>query len=129
MRFCTFHHSRKVDDIWIRGERETIEVVRLRNGVISVKLRCICGELSGGLPKDVVWEWLDPFGAIVFRTHDGVQCVVATCTSEETEYHHFAPRNTFLLDADDWPILPLCPAHHREWHQRMDGYRWHKAAS
>lgn len=52
-------------------------------------------------------------------------CCVRGCADTDTEYHHFAPYNTFANDADNWPCLPVCRTHHREWHMRMDGYRWH----
>lgn len=45
-----------------------------------------------------------------------------------TEYHHWAPRNTFP-DADQWPGAWLCRSCHRLWHRTMDGYRWHARAA
>ncbi len=53
-------------------------------------------------------------------------CSVTGCRAVGIEMHHFAPRNTFGADADNWPVLPLCRHHHRQWHETMDGYRWHK---
>lgn len=112
----------------MRGRETQVEVVFGANGVMAVKLRCgWCRNLTGALPKDVVWEWLNPFGPVVYRTNQAAdECCVTTCSSVEVELHHFAPRNTFADDADDWPVMPLCREHHTEWHTRMDGYRWHR---
>ena len=124
---CIAPHTTKVNGIWQQGQENQIEVVTSSNGVIVVKLRCTCGQLSGALPRDVVWEWLDPFGPVVFRSNEGAEtCVIEGCTSIFIEWHHFAPRNTFREQADDWPVLPLCRPHHVEWHSRMDGYQWHR---
>lgn len=128
-RFCYVPHTDIIDGAWVQGQETTIEVVEARNGVVQVKLRCDnCRRLTGPLPKQVVWEWLNPFAPMVFRSNDDriETCVVADCESTLVERHHFAPRNTFGEQADDWPVLPLCRAHHVEWHTRMDGYRWHR---
>lgn len=125
-RFCPYAHTGAPDRVWVRGDETRVEVVAKRNGVIDVKLRCDnCGRLTGTLPRDVVWEWLNPFGPMILRASDlSEPCVVAGCESRSIEWHHFAPRNTFP-DADDWPVLPLCRPHHVQWHRQMDGYRWH----
>lgn len=128
-RFCAVPHTGNPDGVWVRGQETTVEVVTTSNGTLVVKLRCdTCRNLTGALPRQVVWEWLDPFGPVLFRVNDsGQECVVEGCASHLIEWHHFAPRNTFGRQADSWPVLPLCREHHVEWHQRMDGYRWHRA--
>ena len=45
------------------------------------------------------------------------------CGCEGTEIHHTAPREIFE-DADEWPTMELCVEHHREWHERMNAWRY-----
>lgn len=96
-------------------------------GRSNYKLRCPeCGHEAGPIPYSVVdrlvlegrkvtW-WRGPL-------HEPPDCSVDRCAEPGTEDHHFAPKNVFGADADRWPIAPLCHEHHREWHERMDGYR------
>lgn len=44
------------------------------------------------------------------------KCVVRGCNNYDVQYHHFAPRHLFQMDADDWPVLPVCNFHHSLWH-------------
>jgi len=128
---CFEQHTQKRYGRWQRGTREEFGILLNAGGRISYRMRCLaCDHMSSDLPANQwkVWgiqriEFTDirPAG-----TYD--PCVVMGCTQPGREEHHFAPRNTFLDDADSWPILPLCPEHHREWHRRMDGYRWHRRA-
>lgn len=126
---CPRRHTTKTGGLWVRGDDETPGLVICGNGVQQVKLRCNhCGHKSSPLPYKLVHSWR------IERTDIGwtqtntpytyPPCVVLGCGAVPTELHHFAPRNTFGADeADRWPVLPLCPPHHREWHTRMDGYR------
>jgi hypothetical protein len=41
-------------------------------------------------------------------------CVV--CGAPATEYHHWAPRHLFGIEAEQWPGAYLCPKHHKTWH-------------
>jgi hypothetical protein len=130
---CQLQHSSKVDGTWRRGTDETPGKVTCANGAIQVKMRCnACGSKSGALPYLVVREWGisedDCLWQVVNPPYEHQPCVVEDCGAVPTEWHHFAPRNTFGTEADLWPVLPLCVAHHRAWHQRMDGYRWHRKA-
>lgn len=132
-RFCPFRHTEKDDAlVWVRGDETRVEVIHQANGSgIAVKLRCEnCRNLTGALPKSVWLEWFDPFDPnVVVRINedfDKEPCSYKGCTATNTEWHHFAPYNTFGSSANDWPVMPLCRAHHVEWHQRMDGYRWHR---
>lgn len=122
-------HTRRVDGQWLIPEYEQLGMVITSNGMIQYRTRCtICQrDTSAVLPSKVAkmlvaqgrqFEWT--------RTNpprDLPKCVHRKCEEKAEEWHHFAPRNTFGVDADDWPVEPLCRTHHREWHDRMDGYR------
>lgn len=116
---------------WVLGKGERTEVIIHRGG-IQVKRRCItCNTIVGPIPKQAVWEWFGDLGTPLIRAGYNEaypDCSHRNCTEPGVDYHHFAPWNTFGSDADNWPVMPLCRSHHVEWHQRMDGYRWHKKA-
>lgn len=95
------------------------------------KLRCRrCGTTGGPVGRTLLESWgYTPDDIEWHQTNEAREyepCSVGKCQTTPTEYHHFAPRNTFGDQADEWPYLPLCRPHHVEWHQRMDGYRWHR---
>jgi hypothetical protein len=47
-------------------------------------------------------------------------CVVSGCENTGVEWHHFAPKSKFGdVEADMWPVLPLCKEHHDKWHKVM----------
>jgi hypothetical protein len=127
-RLCEVPHTAKINGVWVQGQETQVELVTTINGRLETKLRCSnCRWLTGAIPNHLVIAWgLDKQEA-VYRSHaTDVECIVTTCASTLIEYHHFAPRNTFGDEADDWPILPVCREHHAEWHTRMDGYQWHR---
>lgn len=128
---CHLRHSCKREGLWQRGDDETPGIVHQSDGGFQIKMRCnACGAKSGALPRGLIDAWgitPDRFGwSKTNEPREHEPCVVEGCGLTPTEYHHFAPRNTFGVEADQWPVLPLCVAHHRAWHQRMDGYRWHR---
>ena len=49
-------------------------------------------------------------------------CSYSGCTETQTQMHHIAPRSIFE-DADRYPVVPLCRAHHVAWHQRLDAWK------
>lgn len=127
---CPQRHTSKVDGAWLRGDADIFELVITANGVRQFKTKCQrCGQPGGPIPHVVAAQWVQWFGIDQTRINDRREyepCVVSGCTADGNERHHFAPRNTFGDDADLWPVLPLCQPHHRQWHQTMDGYRWHR---
>lgn len=131
---CPLAHSVKVypPGEWVRGDDEEFGVVVLSNGKAQVKTRCRgCGAKSSALPNDIIGRWTLTLADFTWsKTNDPREydpCSVQDCAVTPTEYHHFAPRNTFgSADANRWPVLPLCRGHHVQWHQRMDGYAWHR---
>ena len=128
---CPSNHARPVNGTWRLGDNERPEKLTCSNGVIQWKAVCRdCNTTSSALPQRFAAEWLANYdGAPTTRVKPAVEhdpCCVIGCDSTDTEYHHFAPWNTFGAEANDWPVLPVCKPHHREWHSRMDGYRWHK---
>ncbi len=105
-------------------------VITCRNGTHQVQLECsTCGKRSGPLPKS---QWSAAIlGCATVVTQDNrtnshyPACTVIGCPEPGMEHHHFAPVNTFgRTEANRWPVLPLCKAHHRAWHQQMHGYRF-----
>lgn len=48
-------------------------------------------------------------------------CGYDECENPAVEKHHYAPRQKFGDDCDNWPIGPLCRIHHRTWHATMEG--------
>lgn len=128
---CHLEHSMKRDGIWRRGADEEPGEIICSNGTTQVKMRCNnCGSKSGALPYATIHAWgitqADCTWKVTNEPYEHEPCVIVGCGLTPVEYHHFAPRNTFGSEADNWPVLPLCVAHHREWHRRMDGYRWHR---
>lgn len=109
------------------GANERTEVIVHRRGV-QVKRRCLnCGTPSSAIPMQAVWEWYGDLGTPTIRYSDSTPypaCSHSRCNSPGMDLHHFAPYNTFGQDADNWPVMPLCQEHHREWHKRMTGYSW-----
>lgn len=130
---CPEEHAEKLHGLWRRGTNNSLGVVVQSNGRPIWKLVCrYCGQTSSALPVALV------VGAWGFAEHDiewqrendpydaHPPCERLGCTAAVTEYHHFAPYNTFPMEADQWPTAYLCREHHIEWHRRMDGYRWHR---
>lgn len=118
---------------WARGTNDELGLLTQGNGVVQYRFRCrTCGTESGSVPRrigDTLTQHGEPLAwHRVAEAADYPPCSVRGCTSDGREWHHFAPRNTFTDDADDWPVLPLCRPHHVEWHRRMDGYRWNRKA-
>lgn len=136
LEFCPKRHSRKVYTTpdhgeWQRGEDEDLGIVVLGNGRPQLRMRCrTCGATSGALPYALIGPWglkiSDVAWERVNKRAEYEPCSVRGCQSKETEYHHFAPYNTFGREADDWPVMPLCREHHVEWHRRMNGYQWNR---
>jgi hypothetical protein len=122
-------HTAKSEGVWVRGS--AIERTRLtiqHNGVHTIKLVCVdCDKITGPIPQTVADAW----GLRIDETRDhreaDVTCCYRGCLSLDVEWHHFAPQNTFGDDAGNWPIQPLCRAHHRQWHATMDGYSVQRA--
>ena len=50
----------------------------------------------------------------------GAVCQYKDCNATGIEWNHYAPRALFGEDAENWPIGPLCRAHHRTWHTGLE---------
>jgi hypothetical protein len=100
------------------------------SGVINYELVCLtpgCRFHTSPIPNyDAQWHIrTNKFTELPPRINTSTDtCSYTGCESTEIEWHHFAPRNTFGREADNYPVMPLCRAHHQGWHQTMDGYRW-----
>lgn len=117
---------------WVRGDDEAFGLLIQGNGTVKYRLRCNhCGHRSSDIPRAQVTAWglLNVEWVEAKEPTQYPPCSVESCPEQGREWHHFAPRNTFGDTADNWPVLPLCTSHHREWHTRMDGYRWHRRAA
>lgn len=127
---CPHAHTEKVDGQWTRGSADIFERVVTGNGIIQFKTRCHgCGQRGGPVPHAIAQEWVAVYGIDRERVNTPIAyepCVVRDCGADGVDRHHFAPRNTFGSEAEDWPILPLCRRHHEHWHRTMDGYLWHR---
>lgn len=55
-------------------------------------------------------------------------CSYKDCDSEIVEMHHIMPKG-YADDADNWPIVPLCPYHHDKWHATLTTGLLRRAAS
>lgn len=61
-------------------------------------------------------------------TGDMPTCGYQGCESNVVEMHHIMPKG-YADDADDWPIVPLCPYHHNKWHATLTAALLRRAAS
>lgn len=69
------------------------------------------------LPPDLVIMRRNPPRRLPSCSYDG-------CSAPGAEIHHFAPRHVFgPVECERWPVAPLCPKHHREWHKRIREHR------
>jgi len=76
------------------------------------------------LPKMEVLRIMQPFGRglddvpfIEAGDNDVIYCIV--CDNPHIEWHHIAPQHLaaqFAPDWQDWPVIPLCKRHHKQWH-------------
>ncbi len=64
-------------------------------------------------------KWLDRANPTAEPTPP---CSYSGCTETKTQMHHIAPRSIFE-DADWYPVVPLCRAHHVAYHQRLDAWK------
>ena len=132
---CSERHARKSGAVWIQGSHDTYREVVQGNGARMIRVACgACEKKIGFLPFDVWRRWVASgamltLPSIVHDPREHEPCSYSGCTNMPTEYHHFAPRNTFGDDADNWVCGYLCRPHHRQWHQTMDGYSWHRKRS
>lgn len=102
------------------------------NGAINYELVCTvngCRFTSSPIPARAAESLIAKLPNLADRHSESTHvCCYAGCTSTQVEWHHFAPSNTFGAEADNFPIQPLCRAHHQHWHQLMDGYQWRRKA-
>lgn len=135
--FCPEEHARKSNETsWFIGSNGALGVWIGPSGMQIYKVECRrCGYRTSALPHAQVDYWLragvdiewTESSADRYGPRDRPPCGYAECTNTVTQLHHYAPRNTFGADdADNWPVGALCQDHHRQWHQVMDGYRWHR---
>lgn len=101
------------------------------NGTIAIRWVCDwCEDFKTAqdlprtiLPAGVTVDQLPLRASNYDPDRERLRCDV--CEQPADEMHHWAPVAIF----HDWPyelVVPLCFAHHREWHQRMrqHGLRW-----
>lgn len=129
---CTATHTTTDGTTWTRGSNEALGVIICADGRPQYKFRCRQCDTKGTPVSTVLLTgWGYTPANIEWKQFNAPRpyepCSVKSCISTPTEMHHFAPYNTFNADANNWPVMPLCRAHHVEWHRRMDGYRWHKS--
>lgn len=127
---CRLLHAFKRDkQPWQRGEDDALGTHTMGNGVTHYKLQCrACGQKSGSIPNMLAEQWIAAGVVLEWSTRKTPNtyppCSYTGCNQPGMHHHHIAPRNTFGREADRYPTVPLCQAHHTHWHQVMDGYRW-----
>ena len=105
--------------------------LRNRRGVLMSYVFCgRCGEKTpkGSLPHSI----LNPARLPVFQSNAcnacggpgcrlcSIVCSVNNCGAYDTHGHHSLPHHIADpagLNANDWPVIFLCRAHHTEWHR------------
>lgn len=57
----------------------------------------------------------------VFEDYTERAPLCEVCQGDQgVELHHWAPRQIFADEADQWPTSWLCRQHHREWHRKIN---------
>lgn len=129
---CHERHASKIGGRWFRGTDDELGFLFQGNGAVKYRLRCrACHCESSDIPHNQGRRWQEASPITWTRIRPSnvyPPCVVLGCLQDGSEDHHFAPRNTFGDEADNWPVLALCHEHHFFWHRTMDGYRWHARA-
>lgn len=132
---CDGPHPEKHDGKWRYPEgRTAIRRFIKANGGISYELVCMtvgCKFKSSPIPSAAAPHLTArlPVFEDRYTESNGHVCCYHGCGSTHIEWHHFAPRNTFGREADNYPVAPLCPKHHRQWHATMDGYQWRRRSA
>lgn len=128
---CPLEHSRSFGGgAWNITADTELGTLFKRNGTAEFRVRCTgCGAESSGIGNTIANRLMARGVTVTWtRTEPSDHtCSVLGCQRTDVEWHHFAPRNVFH-DADNWPYMPLCVSHHRQWHRTMDGYRWNAKA-
>jgi hypothetical protein len=125
-------HVQRADLADLASISETLQlgVLVQSSGLKVYRLWCpLCRNSFGPLPNALVAQWTDR--PVTWELDDVAghhRCTYEGCTAHGAELHHIAPRNTFR-DSESWPQVYLCRDHHRQWHQRMSGYRWSAPAA
>jgi len=120
---CPLEHSIKMLGQWRFAPAITVGVLVKTNGSVAYKIRCIgCGDTKVIKQHEANILMKRGYGIGFVSLPTGIDsniCQVRGCGSTITEKQHWAPQAIFGKEANDWPTSPLCPAHHREWHQRV----------
>lgn len=131
--YCAGPHPEIYEKKWRFPQgRTAIRKFIKSNGVTNFELVCTvrgCRFNTSPIPNAAAEQLLERLPILPTRYASQVgrhTCCYDGCDSTEIEWHHFAPRNTFGIESERFPIHPLCREHHRYWHQTMDGYRWHR---
>jgi hypothetical protein len=104
---------------------------RIADGRVQLVWACRCGARSAPVARAEAERQagdLDDLPLVEGERAVYAPCVVVGCEADGYHRHHFAPRNVFGQEAEDWPTAPLCVYHHNKWHASMDGYRWRAPA-
>jgi len=94
-----------------------------RNGASQVYWFCLLHQGATHPASYIKHELITNFGVNiddlpVKENYSGME-LCAVCGSPTTENHHWAPSYLFADDSNRWPQSPLCPRHHRLWHQMV----------
>lgn len=127
---CDGPHPEIHDGKWrYPKDRTALRKFIKSNGVVTYELVCTtegCRFKSSPIPTVSARHLLSKLPLLDTRHTSGMKytCGYLGCESTEVEWHHYAPRNTFGSECENFPCLPLCRDHHQHWHKTMDGYQW-----
>lgn len=131
---CDGPHPEMHDGRWRYPKgRTAIRKFIKSNGTVNYELVCTisgCTFNSSPIPNTAAERLLERLPVLPTRNSppSGHTCCYDKCGSTHVEWHHFAPRNTFGAEADNFPVQPICREHHLHWHQQMDGYQWRRSS-
>lgn len=94
--------------------------VIMSSGEIHVTKRCRwCKSQIGQYVGKKLITGIDIDTLPVFADYSLNNEPCAVCGARGTELHHWAPKELFPDDFEQWPKAYLCPKHHQEWHNRI----------
>lgn len=127
---CANPHSQQITKYHWRVHRSNmLGVIIQADGRRKYVIRCPECDLNLGTPTHAIADELirRGYSPVIIRINSPSNyspCAYRDCGNPGIDRHHWAPRNVFgIWDCDNWPVSFLCKDHHREWHNRMDGYQ------
>lgn len=101
------------------------EAIKASNGAIHVKMVCErCGQRFNSKTWVKCPPGLSPDNIpIAENYYEKSSYICEVCGKRGAEIHHWAPREFFGDEADDWPVSLLCRDCHIKWHSHINNVR------